>query len=652
MGLMSAAVLALGAQQAGAALVDVYNGIGTDTTWTTNDQYRLMEPVFVTNGATLTINAGVVVRGVNSGTKPGTLIITRGSKIRAMGTAAAPIVFTCVDDDNIGANPGTGNWANKDNQIVKQWGGVILLGRTYLATNVGEPGTVSPNAGLEVQIEGIQVYGEDSKYGGGNDDDNSGEMHYCSLRYGGFVLGNNNEINGLTLGGVGRGTVIDHIEIFHNGDDDIEFFGGTVNTKYIVAWVSMDDGMDCDEGYRGKQQFMLRVQGAVQPTNERSDKGTEEDGAMSMLAQPSGCPTWYNWTQVGLGKESGQKKNTGMMLREGAGARFYNGLWMDFGGAPALIQGSPTNATAGECADKFVANYVNNAFYTHEAIGLDGVQSKMGEMKYNVFWKFATNVIPEIPVDAGNTIAAGWGANADHPAPSLAGSWQYYGYPAFSNPTLNNFYLSETNFLSPISELTRGGTAVSIPSDKTYTNVMVLNPLPRPGYDGALMTLGRVPPNDGFFTPVSFIGAFGKTKNWAKDWTLASRLGLLTGGVAGDYTGVVPACRNSSGNLQIKLDSDIYAGIKADWYVLLDGGPYGWFRWAAASNTWVPVNIAAPTPSFANADLGTVAWTTVLPVSVLPTGRSYNMFFAIDMVPGNSKLDLDRTFVGSVTVAR
>lgn len=643
MGLISAAALALGMHQAGAAVVDVSGGIGVDTTWTASNEYRLMDPVFVTNAATLTIEAGTVVRGKNNGVgvAPGALIISRGSKIRAMGTAADPIVFTDFSDDNIGANPGTGIYANKDNQHGKQWGGVILLGRTYLATNLGEPGTPSPNSGLEIQIEGITSYGELSKYGGGDDNDNSGEMHYCSIRYGGYVLGAANEINGLTLGAVGRGTQLDHIEIFHNADDDIEFFGGTVNMKYIVAWASMDDGFDTDEGYRGKGQFMLRVQGASGITGEKSDKGTEEDGGMGTLSQPSSCPTWYNWTQVGHGKASGQKKNTGIMLRDGTGARFYNGLWMDFGGAPALIQGSPFNATAGEAGDKFVANYVANSYYTHEAVGLDGVQSKMAEMKYNIFWKFGTNAIPGFAV--GSTQAPVWGAD-NHPSGTVATNQDWLAYPAFTDAKLKNFYLDESVFSCPVSELTR------MPNQALaggYTNVAVLNPLPLAAYADPIMTLGRVPPNDGFFTPVNFIGAFGKTKNWALGWTVASRLGLITGGTAGDYAGVVPQVRIDGTNVQVNLTCDNYVGIKADWYILVDGGSLGWFRYNLATSTWVAMNIAAPVPSLANSALGDLSWLTIIPTTSLPAGHTYNIFFVIDTQPANNKLDLDRVYVGA-----
>ena len=642
MGLMAGAAFAFGVQQAGAANIDVSGGIGADTTWSSANEYRLMDPVFVTNGATLTIQPGTVIRGKLDSN--GSLIIARGSKIRAMGTAANPIVFTCEGDDNIGANPGTGVWAQKNNGIGKKWGGVILLGRTYLATNIGEPGLTSPNAGLEIQIEGITSYGEISKYGGGNDDDDSGEMHYCSIRYGGYILGGANEINGLTLGAVGRNTDIDHIEVFQNADDDFEFFGGTVNVKYLVAWNSTDDGFDTDEGYRGKGQFMFRVQGPLSTINEKSDKGTEEDGGMGDLSQPSSVPSWYNWTQVGLGKDSGQKKNTAIMMRDGTGARFYNSLFMDFGGACALIEGDPSDAD-GDTASKFSENYVNSAYYTHEAIGLDGVQSKKGEMKYNVFWKMGTNVAFACAANA--TLDAGvWGADGTD------GNKAHYGYPLFTDGALKNFYLSEGMFLSPVAALTRSVVGVSNPDGKTYYPVDTINPLPRPGYDGALMTSGRVPPNDGFYTPVAFIGAFGKTKNWAQGWTLASRFGMIANATAGDYVGCIPEVRVNAGNVEAKLTSDVYAGITADAYLLLDGGAYGWFRFDVASNSWQPMNIAAPVPSAANFVIGDIAWTPILATSVLPAGQNYPVFFAIDLAPGNGVLDLDRLFIGSVSVAR
>jgi hypothetical protein len=652
MGLMTAAALALGGQWAGAANIDVYNGIGADTTWTSGNQYRLMEPVFVTNGATLTIQPGTVIRGLLDSN--GSLVIARYSKINAQGTAANPIVFTCEGDDNIGANPGTGVWAQKNNGIGKKWGGVILLGRTYLATNIGG-GTPSPNSNLGIQIEGTGDFGDLTRYGGGADDDDSGVMRYCSIRYGGFVLAGANEINGLTLGAVGRQTDIDHIEVYQNCDDDYEMFGGTVNLKYLVAWSSTDDGFDLDEGYRGKGQFFLRAQGTLSSIGEKSDKGTEEDGGMGDTTQPSTVATWYNWTQVGLGKGT-SKKNTAIHLRDGSGGRFYNSMFMDFGGACALIEGDAGDAD-GDSASKFGETYVNNGLfgapdgagvptsgngYDHEANG-----SKKAEMKYNVFWKMGTNVA--FSCSTNLTGEAGvWGAEHDG-ATKLDGNKAHYGYPLFTDASLQNYYLDESSFTNPVASLVRSTTPVTI-SSVNYYPVQTLNPLVQPAFQNELMTYGRVPPNDGFYTPVAFIGAFGKDKNWAAGWTLVSRLGLVTGGTAGDYTGIVPELRINGGAIEVKLGAADYAQITGDVYIVIDAKAQGWkyFNYKAGTPgyaTLMPWNFAAVT---LNGWLGDVAWSPITSVAGLPSGST--VYFGVDLKPGNGTIDMDRLVSTTLTL--
>jgi hypothetical protein len=278
-------------------------------------------------------------------------------------------------------------------------------------------------------------------------------------------------------------------------------------------------------------------------------------------------------------------------------------------------------------------------------VALSGAPSKKGEMKYNVWWKMGTNVAFACAANATGD-AGVWGADGTD------GNKAHYGYPLFTDATLKNFYLDEATFLSPVATLTRSAVGYTHTDGKTYYAVDTLNPLPRSGYDGAIMTSGRVPPNDGFYTPVAFIGAFGNTKNWALGWTLASRLGELTGGTAGNYAGCVPEVRINAGNVEAKLTSDVYAGITADAYLLVDGGSFGWFRFDVASNSWVPFNLAAPVPSAANFVIGDVAWTPILATSSLPAGQTYPVYFAIDVTPGNGAIDLDRTFLGSVSVVR
>ncbi len=495
----------------------ISSDISVDTTWTSNIVYIIDRPVFVKDGATLTVHAGTVIRGLPKTAAtpgPGTLVVSRGSKIRMLGTPQAPIVMTGSNDNHyVGPTPGPGTapWNTPNNLISKTWGGLILLGRTYIATVVGT--VTSPNSTLTMQIEGLTPYGELSRYGGGDDDDDSGELRYVSIRYGAFVLGTDNEINGLTCGAVGRGTDIRHIEVYQNADDAFEFFGSTCNAKYLVGWADGDDGIDWDEGYRGKLQFVLRVQGFAS-TTDRSDKGAEMDGATGLdRAQPSACPTVYNATFVGLGKDSGNMANAVLHFRDGSGGRYYNSLFMDFGGAPALIEGALGDAIY-DSADLTQSNYVKNAFYTHDGGG------KMLEIANCTFWNMGTNVAIHLAPSSGVANVYG-AASGDKDLP-------HYGYPLFSDPSLSNTLAGGSS--APVVELTRSSTPITH-GGRQYYPVELLDPTLPSG--SPLLTGGRRPPEDGFFTPVRHVGAFG-TKNWA-EWTLVNKLGLMESDNYGEY---------------------------------------------------------------------------------------------------------------------
>ncbi len=205
--------------------------ITTNTTWTSGNVYLLNGWVYVKDGATLTIEPGTIIRGdkVNKGA----LIIERGGKLVAEGTAAQPIVFT--------SNQSAGSRDYGD------WGGIILCGRA----GINQPGG-------EATIEG----GVGALYGGGltpNDADNSGSLQFVRIEFPGIAFAPNNEINGLTMGGVGSGTTLEHIQVSFCGDDSFEWFGGTVNAKYLIAFRGWDDEFDTDNGYRGKVQFAFAL---------------------------------------------------------------------------------------------------------------------------------------------------------------------------------------------------------------------------------------------------------------------------------------------------------------------------------------------------------------------------------------------------------
>ena len=216
--------------------IQVSGSTGT-TTWTSNNTYILSGYVFVESGQTLTIEPGTIVKGApGSGVDASALIVSKGGQLMADGTAAAPIIFTFEGD------PLDGSVAYDTRG---QWGGIIILGNA--TTNFGGP----------AQIEGIPTDNNLAEYGGDNDSDNSGVLRYVSIRHGGIELGAANEINGLTLAGVGSGTTIDHIEVVSNLDDGVEFFGGAVSATHVLVAFCGDDSFDWDQGYHGARQHPL-----------------------------------------------------------------------------------------------------------------------------------------------------------------------------------------------------------------------------------------------------------------------------------------------------------------------------------------------------------------------------------------------------------
>ena len=227
----------------------ITSNITTNTTWYSDTIYQLAGRIAVEDGATLTIEPGTIIKGeAGTGANATALLIARGGKLIAEGTAAAPIIFTSVADEISQADIAAGNFAspNLDPTVNGLWGGVIILGKAPISPKPDATGEVT-----EVQIEGIPTSDPNGLYGGINTHDNSGILSHVSIRHGGANIGSGNEINGLTLGGVGFGTSINNIEIVANQDDGIEWFGGTVNTSYVVVWNCGDDGIDTDQSWAG-----------------------------------------------------------------------------------------------------------------------------------------------------------------------------------------------------------------------------------------------------------------------------------------------------------------------------------------------------------------------------------------------------------------
>jgi hypothetical protein len=243
------------------------NRITTDVTWSSDVIHELNGRVIVENGATLTIEPGTIIKGATgTGTLASALIITRGSKIIADGTADEPIIFTSVlDNIEIGQKTGS-NLTENDTQ---KWGGLIILGNAPISAEEGDD---------VAQIEGLPADEGYGAYGGTNIADDSGILRYVSVRHGGALIGEGNEINGITFGGVGTGTIVDHVEVVANEDDGVEFFGGSVNATNVIIAFQKDDGIDIDQNYSGTIDNFFVLHGVS------TDEGLEIDGPEGTLS--------------------------------------------------------------------------------------------------------------------------------------------------------------------------------------------------------------------------------------------------------------------------------------------------------------------------------------------------------------------------------
>jgi len=240
----------------------VKSGVITeDETWNSDNIYELAGKVIVADGTTLTINPGTIIKGrQGSGSLASALVIARGGVLMAEGTESNPIVFTSTLDN---IKKGETMGSNLDENDHSKWGGLIILGNAKISAKIGD---------TEAQIEGIPADESYGRYGGTNDADNSGVIKYVSIRHGGALIGEGNEINGLTLGGVGSGTTIHHVEVVANLDDGIECFGGTVNIDYALVAYQGDDGFDIDQNYAGTFNHSMVVY------NNNGDNFLEIDG--------------------------------------------------------------------------------------------------------------------------------------------------------------------------------------------------------------------------------------------------------------------------------------------------------------------------------------------------------------------------------------
>jgi predicted small secreted protein len=256
----------------GAATETLSGSITTNTTLDASKIYLISGFVYVEPGITLTIPAGTIIRGEKA--SKATLVVTRGAKLIAEGTALKPIVFT--------SNADAGNRAPGD------WGGIVILGKAKNNINGGE--------GL---IEGGFTEPK-GNHGGSDDADNSGILKYVRVEFPGIAYQTNNEINGITFGSVGSGTTVDYVQVSYCGDDSFEWFGGTVNAKHLISLNNVDDAFDFDNGYSGKVQFALAKRDPKLADQAGQSNGIESDNSEKVFdSSPRTRPVISNMTIIG-----------------------------------------------------------------------------------------------------------------------------------------------------------------------------------------------------------------------------------------------------------------------------------------------------------------------------------------------------------------
>jgi len=476
----------------------VSENISKSTIWTADNTYNLQNQVYVLPGATLTIEAGTLVASTPTADGSGSLAVCRGAKIFVLGTAENPVIMTSTNDDLV-------TWRAAANE----WGNLTIMGDAYIGDSLTPGNTATPNAANRSAMEGLTAdFPGDTKvlYGGGNDDDDSGCISYLSIRYGGRVIGLANELNGLSLGGIGRETDIKFVEIMNNVDDGIEIWGGTVGIRGASVWNIGDDSIDVDQGWRGKMQNVLVVQGYSVDASQGSgvgDNGFEMDGAEDSDAQPVTTATIYNATFIGQPAPGAGDGATAW--RDNARVQFRNSIFMDCGekvvrfdnedgdgsqgyGFNGTLSWSDTWTTPWNVTSTVNAPSDPGMFYTAQTSG------RLIEMTGSVFFR-----------------------NLDSAAYTEADARGVFD-PANDNVLIPGFDPAD----QPIASIDRAKPVVV--GGKTMLQVIGLDPRAV----GPAASADMLPPDDGFFMPANYRGAFAPDSNWLCGWSAAYNYGFIT----------------------------------------------------------------------------------------------------------------------------
>ena len=472
------------------------------------------------------------------------------------------------------------------------WGGIVLCGDARVAygtyTGVIAAGSIaSPtssasatnNGGQGRQyVEGLQAFGEIAMYGGVDDNDNSGTLRFISNRYGGYILFSNRELNAFTFGGVGRGTVLEFLEAYNNADDDFEYFGGTVNSKYLISAFGGDDGFDTDQGYTGNVQYFVQIQNnriaadgttsTGRPLANAGDNGFEIDGpepstsdAGVITMRPFTIQTVANATVIGRGygklsADAFPANNCGANLKNAGALRLYNSIYMDFpNGGIAVKAGTPVDFIIGDA----------NGLYGDDTLQAAGTATTGSErysvFKGNIWYRCA---LTEVAANVQATIASG-------------GS---YTLPTVGTGADNTGFLFGVN--NRASSATDNPTSVvNVLNDNANSNQFNVDPgliVPinhrMSGIDlrcttSAAKNGGVTLPNRGNLTradkdgvAVKFVGAM-RDNNWAKGWTAIDQLGYLLASSASIAPSVAISLDGTNPKLTFATVNNVYYSVES-----------------------------------------------------------------------------------------
>ncbi len=430
--------------------------INADTTLRNTNTYILKGLVYVVGNHTLTIEAGTVIKGSYSGSDVASLIIARGSKIMAQGTANSPIVFTSASP-----NPQSGDW-----------GGIVICGKAPINTSFnGTAGLYQVEGGIDnAQGDGLAGSG-DATVPTAISNDNSGVISYVRIEYAGYAFQPDKEINSLTLAAVGNGTTLDHIEVLYAKDDAYEWFGGTVNAKYLIALKTQDDDFDTDNGFSGKVQFGLVIRDSLIADISTSEAFESDNNASGTTATPKTEAIFSNITAIGpratLNNIGNSLFRAGAQIRRNSSLSIYNSIFM---GWP---QGILIDASTGTPTDL-------------------NLNDSSLRIRYTTL--------------AGNTVNLKYSASSSTPTGMADASLlTWFTNPAFGNTILTN--ASDAKLIQPFN--------YGIPDPTPFAGTSGYQPI----ISGGSFADAKL--QDPFFTVVNFRGAIapaGGESTWWKGW--------------------------------------------------------------------------------------------------------------------------------------